>query len=83
VAKSIPTPEEVVLLTAVADERFQPFIALCAIAGLRLRETAEVGLGDDEFLRRSLKVSRQVQRVNRGAIDVRAEVRLGPRRLPR
>jgi hypothetical protein len=44
VARPIPTPEEVVQLTAVADERFQPFIALCAIAGLRLRETAEGGL---------------------------------------
>jgi integrase len=72
VAMSIPTPEEVGQLMAVADERFQPFIALCAFAGLRLGEAAGVQLGDIDFLRRSLKVSRQVQRVNGGAIDVRA-----------
>lgn len=68
---SIPTPEEVGQLMAVADERFQPFIALCAFAGLRLGEAAGVQLGDVDFLRKSLKVSRQVQRINSGAIDVR------------
>ena len=72
VAMSIPTPEDVGQLMAVADERFQPFIALCAFAGLRLGEAAGVQLGDVDFLRKSLKVSRQVQRVNGGAIDVRA-----------
>jgi integrase len=72
VAMSIPTPDEVGQLMAVADERFQPFIALCAFAGLRLGEAAAVQLGDVDFLRRSLKVSRQVQRVNGGAVDVRA-----------
>lgn len=72
VAMSIPTPEEVGQLMAVADERFQPFIALCAFAGLRLGEAAGVQLGDIDFLRRSLSVTRQVQRVNGGAIDVRA-----------
>lgn len=72
IAMSIPTPEDVGQLMAVADERFQPFIALCAFAGLRLGEAAGVQLGDVDFLRKSLKVSRQVQRVNGGAIDVRA-----------
>jgi integrase len=72
VAMSIPTPEEVGQLMAVADERFQPFIALCAFAGLRLGEAAGVQLGDVDFLRKSLRVSRQVQRINGGAIDVRA-----------
>jgi integrase len=72
VAMSIPTPEEVGQLMAVADERFQPFIALCAFAGLRLGEAAGLQLGDVDFLRKSLKVSRQVQRVNGGVIDVRA-----------
>ena len=72
VAMSIPAPEEVGQLMAAADERFEPFIALCAFAGLRLDEAAGVQLGDVDFLRRSLKVSRQVQRVNGGAIDVRA-----------
>ncbi|WP_260430905.1 site-specific integrase [Nocardioides sp. LS1] len=72
VAMSIPTPEEVGQLMAVADERFQPFIGLCAFAGLRLGEAAGVQLGDVDFLRKSLKVSRQVQRVKGGEIDVRA-----------
>ena len=72
VAMSIPAPEEVGQLMTMADDRFQPFIALCAFAGLRLGEAAGVQLGDIDFLRKSLKVSRQVQRVNGGAIDVRA-----------
>ena len=72
VAMSIPTPEEVGQLMAVADQRFQPFIALCAFAGLRLGEAAAVRLDDIDFLRRSLQVSRQVQRLNGGAIEVRA-----------
>jgi integrase len=71
-AISIPTPEEVGQLMALADGRFRSFIALCAFAGLRLGEAAGVQLGDVDFLRKSLKVSRQVQRVNGGAIDVRA-----------
>ena len=36
-AMTIPTPEQVGQLMAVADERFQAFIGLCASAGLRLR----------------------------------------------
>jgi integrase len=72
VAMSIPAPEEVGQLMAVADQRFQPFIALCAFAGLRLGEAAAVRLDDIDFLRRSLQVSRQVQRLNGGAIEVRA-----------
>jgi len=71
-AMSIPTPEEVGQLITVADERFRPFIGLCAFAGLRLGEAAGVRLSDVDFLRKSLKVTRQVQRVNGGAIDVRA-----------
>ena len=72
VAMSIPTPEEVGQLMVMADERFQPSIGLCAFAGLRLGEAAAVQLGDVDVLRKSLKVSRQVQRVNGGEIDVRA-----------
>ena len=71
-AMSIPPPEEVGHLLAVADDRFQAFVALCAFAGLRLGEAAAVQLGDIDFLRKSLKVGRQVQRVNGGGIDVRA-----------
>lgn len=69
VAMSIPTPEEVGQLMAVAEERFRPFIALCAFAGLRLGEAAGVQLGDVDFARRSR--SRQIQRLNGAEIDVR------------
>jgi integrase len=69
---SIPSPEEVGQLMAVAERRFEPFIALCAFAGLRLGEAAGVQLRDIDFLRKSMKVSRQIQRLNGGAIDVRA-----------
>lgn len=69
---SIPTPEEVGRLLAVADDRFQAFVALCAFAGLRLGEAAAVQLGDIDYLRKSLAVARQVQRVSGGTIDVRA-----------
>src|SRR5687768_16421597 len=71
-AMSIPPPEEVGQLLAVADVRFQAFVALCAFAGLRAGEAAAVQLGDIDFLRKALKVGRQVQRVNGGGSDVRA-----------
>jgi len=71
-AMSIPTPEEVGQLLAVADNRFQTFIAVCAFAGLRLGEAAAVQVGDINFLGKSLTVRRQVQRVNGGTVDVRA-----------
>ena len=70
-AMSIPTPEEVGQLVAVADDAFQPFVALCAFAGLRLGEAAGVQLGDIDFLRKTLKVTRQVQRINGGAVTIR------------
>jgi integrase len=69
---SIPTPEDVGLLMTFAEDGFRTFIALCAFAGLRLGEAAAVQLGDVEFVGASLTVTRQVQRVNGGAIDVRA-----------
>ena len=71
-AMSIPAPEEVGELLAVADDRFRTFVALCAFAGLRLGEAAAVQVGDINFLRKSLTVQRQVQRVNGGSVDIRS-----------
>jgi integrase len=71
-AMSIPTPEEVGQLLTVADDRFRMFVALCAFAGLRLGEAAAVQVVDVDFLRKSLAVRRQVQRVTGGTVDVRA-----------
>jgi integrase len=71
-AISIPKPEEVGVLMTVADDRGRTFIALCAFAGLRLGEAAAVQLGDIDFVSKSLRVKRQVQRGAGGAIDIRA-----------
>lgn len=71
-AMSIPTTADVRLLMTAAEVGFRTFIALCAFAGLRLGEAAAVQLGDVDFVGASPAVTRQVQRVNGGAIDVRA-----------
>jgi len=68
----IPTTQTVGKILAAADSDFVAFVALCAFAGLRLGEAAAVQLGDVDFLRRTLAVSRQVQRVNGGAVEIRA-----------
>jgi integrase len=70
-AMTIPSHRQVREILAAADEEFRPFVALCVFAGLRLGEAAAVQLGDVDFLRRRLTVSRQVQRANGGRVDVR------------
>ena len=67
---TVPTPGEVGRLIAAADERWVAYIALCAFAGLRLGEASGVQLADIDFLRRSLKVRRQVQRAGGGEVEV-------------
>lgn len=64
-------------------DHFHAFGALCAFAGLRLGEAADVQLGDLDFLRRTLSIQRQIQgpgqlQGGRGL----AEVRVGPDGLP-
>ena len=61
-AMELPTAEQVGALLQAAGESFQPFLGLCAFAGLRLGEAAAIQVGDIDFLRRTLKISRQVQR---------------------
>lgn len=70
-AMTIPAPEDVGLIMSVADTQVRTFIALCAFAGLRLGEAAGVQLGDVDFIRKQLKVTRQVQR----ALDASTEIR--------
>lgn len=70
-AMMVPTPDTVGAILRASDESFRPFVALCAFAGLRLGEAAAVQVRDIDFLRRSLTVTRQVQRVNGGAVDIR------------
>lgn len=67
---TIPTDDEVGKLIVYADNDarvttrrgFRAYVALCAFAGLRLGEAAGVQVGDIDFLRRQLRVSRQLQR---------------------
>lgn len=54
-----------------ADDRFVVLFALGAFAGLRLGEGAGVQVGDVDFLHRSLRVRRQVQRAGQGTVEVR------------
>jgi len=68
-AMRIPSVEEVGQLLAHADSSrvstrkgFTAYVALCAFAGLRKGEAAAVQVGDIDFLRRQLAVSRQLQR---------------------
>jgi integrase len=70
VAMVLPTIEQVRAL--LADESdFRAFVAVCAFAGLRLGEAAALKVGDVDFLRRTLAVSRQVQRANGGTVEIR------------
>jgi integrase len=71
-AMSIPTPPQVGALLAAADERFAAFIASCVFGGLRLGEAAALQVGDVDFLRRRVVVSRQVQRGPGGTVELRA-----------
>ncbi|PZE71767.1 site-specific integrase [Curtobacterium sp. MCPF17_018] len=62
VAMVIPTPEQVGAIVNAAESWFRPFVALAAFAGLRIGEVAGVQQGDIAFLKRTLQVSRQVQK---------------------
>ncbi|WP_164702610.1 site-specific integrase [Modestobacter sp. KNN46-3] len=60
-AMTIPTAEEVGTALDLAPTWFQPFVAVCAFAGLRLGEAAGLRLDDVDFLRRTISVRHQVQ----------------------
>jgi integrase len=70
-AMTIPSPDDVRALLEAADERFRAFVAVCAFAGLRLGEAAALQAGDVDFLRRQIKVTRQVQRAGAHNVDIR------------
>jgi integrase len=70
VAMVLPTPVQVRALIDAADDHFRTFAALAAFAGLRLGEAAAVQLGDVDFLRRTLQVTRQVQRGPGGTVVI-------------
>ena len=70
-AMSIPTPAEVGKLLCEAHSHFAAFIGLCAFGGLRLGEAAALQVGDVDFLKREIRVSRQVQRANGKQVEIR------------
>ena len=69
-AMTIPTNADVALLLNAAEPPNRPksrpgftaFVALCAFAGLRGGEALGVQVGDIDFLARTLRVKRQIQR---------------------
>lgn len=68
-AMRIPIPSEVGLLLTNADSTrvstrkgFRAYVAVCAFAGLRMGEAAGLQVGDIDFLKRTITVSRQLQR---------------------
>jgi integrase len=60
-AMRIPTPEQVGALLAARDDRFRVY-AVCAFAGLRRGEASALQVGDVDFLKRRIFVSRQYNR---------------------
>jgi integrase len=60
-AMTIPTAEIGKVLKAAEGRSGVHGTALCAFAGLRVGEAAGVQVGDIDFLRRTLNVSRQIQ----------------------
>lgn len=67
----IPTSPEVKTLLDSAEDWFEPFVALCAFAGLRRGEAAAVKLADIDFLGRTIHVSRQIQDEPKGKYTLR------------
>lgn len=76
-AMSIPTSADVAkVLRAAEPERrprsrpgFTAYVALCAFAGLRRGEALGVQVGDIDFLGRTLRITRQLQRAKAADVD--------------
>ncbi|UYG15641.1 site-specific integrase [Brachybacterium huguangmaarense] len=63
-AMQIPTTEQVRAALDAAPKEYRALVAVCAFAGLRLGEAAGLQLADIDFLRRTLRVQRQIQGAN-------------------
>lgn len=68
---TIPAPSEVGALLRVAEDKFAAFIGLCAFGGLRLGEAAALRVSDIDFIRKEVRVDRQVQRANGKQVEIR------------
>ena len=71
IAMEVPTAEQLRAILDAASNDFMPFLALCAFAGLRLGEAAALQVGDIDFMRRTIKVRRQVQRAGGKLVEIR------------
>lgn len=70
-AMRIPTPDEVNTLIGASEEWYKPIIALCAFAGMRRAEAVALKQTDVDFLGRSIRVDRQIQKPIRKAPEIR------------
>ena len=73
-AMSIPTVEQVgAAMRACEDIEpwYAAFIAVCAFAGLRRGEASALQVGDIDFLRKEIRVQRQVQWTDDGQMELR------------
>ncbi|WP_369251842.1 tyrosine-type recombinase/integrase [Geodermatophilus amargosae] len=57
----VPTPEAVAELLSATEPRMRAYIGVCAFAGLRLGEASALNIDAIDFLKRTLRVERQVQ----------------------
>lgn len=69
VTMKVLTAKQVASALHAAGE-FEPFVAVCVFAGLRLGEAAGLQLGDVNFLKRTIRVERQVQGSTIGSTEI-------------
>lgn len=84
-AMTIPKPEQVAAILADLAEHdpgFYAFASTAAFAGLRLGEIAGLQVEDIDFLRRTIRVNRQVQGSSRGTTKVVAPKHGSERPVP-
>lgn len=70
-ALQVATSEQVGKLLAASVPEMRSFIGLCAFAGLRLGEASAIKVSDVDFLRRQVRVERQVQKRRGGRSEVK------------
>lgn len=73
-AMSIPTAEQVgaaIRACANIEPPYAAFVAVCAFAGLRRGEASALKVSDIDFLRREIRVQRQVQWTDDGKMEIR------------
>ena len=70
IAMRLPTAAEVAAVLGASDPTTRLLVLLAAGAGLRMGELCGLNVGDVDFLRRVIRVRRQVQRAGGGSVEV-------------